>query len=306
MKKHLIALAVAGAVAAPAMAQNVTIYGTLGTAWTSTESNGVTSSDSSNGDNLGSSVFGFSGKEDLGGGLKADFALEMAIKAGTGDQVTAGTFDEKSLVGISGPFGRVSFGRQGTTYDSHKSFGNMGANLFSSTDGELDDLTGPTDETLRYDSPELIKGLSFSVSTSNAAATDDINAAAVTYKAGALSVTYALAESNKDETENSLNIGYKVSPSLQVNAQVMTGEESGKLDQQAWKLGAAYKVSGAFTVLASLQNYTDAGNTRDEDAMGVMGVYSLSKRTALFAGHNIRDIAGSDTTVTTVGVQHKF
>lgn len=306
MKKHLIALAIAGAVSAPTMAQ-VTIYGTIGTAWVSTETTGGDAvSDSSNGDQLGSSVFGFKGSEDLGGGLKADFALEREIFAGSGATAVSGTFDEKALVGLSGSFGRVSFGMQGTTYDSHKSHGNMGANLFSATDQALDDLTGPTAETLRYDSPSF-SGLSFSVSTSNAIAAEDINAFAVSYKMGDFGFTYSKAENNADESEETFNFSFNGIPGLGLNAQIMQGEDGTTiLDQQAWKLGANYKLSGKVNVLASIQNYSDSRTTADEDAMGVMGVYNFSKRTAAFAGYNIRDIVGADTTVTTVGIQHKF
>lgn len=68
---------------------------------------------------LATSRWGFRGTEDLGGGLKANFALESTLANDTGaggssfgTPATANLFDRISTVGLSGGFGTVNFGRQ--------------------------------------------------------------------------------------------------------------------------------------------------------------------------------------------------
>lgn len=61
--------------------------------------------------NDNSSRFGFTGSEDLGGGLKATFRLESGFRSDTG--ATVGTlFGREAVVGLSGGFGTVRLGQQ--------------------------------------------------------------------------------------------------------------------------------------------------------------------------------------------------
>lgn len=61
--------------------------------------------------NDNSSRFGFTGSEDLGGGLKATFRLESGFRSDTG--ATAGAlFGREAVVGLSGGFGTVRLGQQ--------------------------------------------------------------------------------------------------------------------------------------------------------------------------------------------------
>lgn len=114
--KLVLAAAVAGACAAPAFAQtNVTVTGLVDTFAGSMRMAGDANSravvDSSG---MTTSWFGFKGTEDLGGGLKANFALTSFIKTDTGAQ---GRFPGDTLfsrdanVGLSGGFGAVTLGR---------------------------------------------------------------------------------------------------------------------------------------------------------------------------------------------------
>lgn len=121
MKLKLIALAVASATIAPlAMAQTanpVTLYGTLNIDFESVKaSNAVTTANvgSRNRVSANSSNFGIRGTEDLGGGLKAFFQLEMgsvAIDVGGGN--LAG---RNSAVGLQGGFGSVLLGNWDSPY----------------------------------------------------------------------------------------------------------------------------------------------------------------------------------------------
>jgi predicted porin len=117
MKKSLLALALFGAFASVAQAQSsVTIYGDVDLGIqhysnTTTSSNTHTAKTvEKGGDN---SRLGFKGTEDLGGGLKAVFQLEIRYDADTGNNEnnTRPLFQGESRVGLQGDFGMVRLGR---------------------------------------------------------------------------------------------------------------------------------------------------------------------------------------------------
>ncbi|WP_321793566.1 porin [Burkholderia pyrrocinia] len=63
---------------------------------------------------LGVSTFGMKGSEDLSGGLRAIFNLQMGFNPSTGrmDNPNAGTFDRNAYVGFDSPSGTLTFGHQ--------------------------------------------------------------------------------------------------------------------------------------------------------------------------------------------------
>ncbi len=123
MKKSLIALAVAGTVAAPAAfaaTANVDVYGIMNIAVEDlSDRNGA-------GDGLNVvdnfSRIGFKGSEDLGGGLKALWQIESQISNGGQDGVGGAANASDSIgnrntfIGLSGSFGTALVGRHDTPY----------------------------------------------------------------------------------------------------------------------------------------------------------------------------------------------
>ena len=113
MNKKLIALAVAGATFAPAvMAQTanpVTLYGRIWVMVNSIKADGGAGPLSTRTTVVDeSSLIGFRGTEDLGGGLKAFFQLESSAPPDAG----GGTFGSRnSGVGLIGGFGTIVLGR---------------------------------------------------------------------------------------------------------------------------------------------------------------------------------------------------
>ncbi|MBP6901561.1 MAG: porin [Burkholderiaceae bacterium] len=99
-----------------ASAQNVSIYGVLDLALEHVTNVGASSAGNSRMPGLTGSVpsrLGFRGTEDLGGGLRAQFTLEQGIGADTGSlNQGARAFGRQAHVGLSGPWGAVSLGRQ--------------------------------------------------------------------------------------------------------------------------------------------------------------------------------------------------
>jgi predicted porin len=174
MKKSLLALAVLGSFAAAAQAQtSVTIYGVVD-AGVFYQNHAAPAGSSTNNSlftvgsgGLSGSRLGFKGSEDLGGGLKANFQLEMGFNtdAGTVGQSDAGSmlFGRTSTVGLSGNFGSVNVGRQtdfaySGTAGGMATFSHAGyVTSFSKVDGNTQArLQGDrTNNSIRYDMPQM-------------------------------------------------------------------------------------------------------------------------------------------------------
>lgn len=159
MHKSLIALAVAGLVSAPVLAQsNVTIYGVLQESYIhkTNDQKGAEQKDYS--DNL----LGFRGEEDLGGGLKAFFVLEEKFGIDTGtSQNSSLRFTETSMIGIkSDSLGQLVLGRAPTVLDSiysltrAEAFENSGVGAFCPASGcRRGAYTSRYNNLARYTSP---------------------------------------------------------------------------------------------------------------------------------------------------------
>ena len=175
MKKKLVAVAVAGVLGAPLVAQaqtaNVTLYGRLNVNYELVDgrqadgSNPNVSRLSSN-----SSRLGVRGTESLGGGLSAIFQIESSINGDGAGGTLAG---RETFVGFQGSWGKFTAGRFLLPLDDmHPIFGNvptyttsilstaaLWANGFAAKqDGGFDDRAN---NSVRYDSPSF-NGLTFS------------------------------------------------------------------------------------------------------------------------------------------------
>lgn len=108
MKKTLLALAVLGACYGHANAQSsVTVYGRVvaGVDYsTNVSTDGVTSGNrlGAASNQWGTSMFGFKGSEDLGGGMKAVFDLESGFSSNNGATNSPALFNRFAYVGLSG------------------------------------------------------------------------------------------------------------------------------------------------------------------------------------------------------------
>ncbi len=137
MRRKLIGLAVAGAMAAPLAAQaqqgsTVQIYGLLQPSIDFVDNGDDSGTNMSN----NNSRLGFRGSEDLGGGLKAIFQLESAVdfdnRSGTG------WTRRDSWVGLAGGFGSVTLGTQFTAYKRSTDF----LDPFADTIGDYNNVFG--------------------------------------------------------------------------------------------------------------------------------------------------------------------
>jgi predicted porin len=182
MNKKLVAVAVAGVLAAPLAAQaqtaNVTLYGRLNIDYELVNgkqadgSNPNVSRLSSN-----SSRLGVRGTESLGGGLNAIFQIESNISGDTGNSSTSGLASRETFVGLQGAWGTFKMGKFLMPYDDlHPIFGNVPTyttSILSTADlwsqGTLSKFAGGFDarlgNSLRYDSP-VYSGFNYSAQVS--------------------------------------------------------------------------------------------------------------------------------------------
>ncbi|WP_143281835.1 porin, partial [Caballeronia humi] len=148
MKKHsysLCAIAASSAFATAAYGQSsVTLYGIIDAGFNyQSNANGGRLFAMTSGVNQGSR-FGLLGSEDLGGGLKAIFRLENGFDVTNGRLGQGGLmFGRQAYVGLSNPYGTLTFGRQ---YDSLIDFGsqysvsNQWGGYISAHPGDLDNF----------------------------------------------------------------------------------------------------------------------------------------------------------------------
>lgn len=120
MKRHAMALAAMTALASAsiyAQTNGVTIYGRLNVDLDSVRASGGSGAGVASTTRLtsNSSLIGFRGEEDLGGGMKALFQIENSVGLDTG----TGTFvGRNSGVGIGGHYGTLIMGQWDTPYKS--------------------------------------------------------------------------------------------------------------------------------------------------------------------------------------------
>ncbi|MBB5390451.1 MULTISPECIES: porin [unclassified Herbaspirillum] len=115
----------------PAGSSSVTLYGVIDTGVEYVrgvpDSNGQSGGQFRVGYGGTPSRLGFKGTEDLGGGLAAIFTLETGLMADTGGWSQARMFGRQAFVGLSGPWGTLTFGRQYTM----RYYGMLDADIFA-------------------------------------------------------------------------------------------------------------------------------------------------------------------------------
>lgn len=181
MKKHILAAAVAAAVAAPAFAQSsVEIYGRLDVGYSDSSikttsfsiANGVATESKTSRVDYGNSVgvgastatggltasrLGFRGTEDLGGGLKAKFQIETDL--GLNESKLSGFNNREAWVGIAGNFGEIRTGTQYTPgFDAGLAADLTGANQIVGNWGKLYGNTAyasGASNSIRYFTPSI-------------------------------------------------------------------------------------------------------------------------------------------------------
>jgi predicted porin len=325
MKKSLIAAAVVGAFAAPAaMAQNVSMYGTFDSAYKVTDSGGASAGNLASG-TISTSVIGFKGTEDLGGGLKVMFDLQGSLGANTGEvgtsqavtvsMSTAGAvtstgtagnseiFNREAWIGLSGAFGTVKLGKTDVA-------GTQGIDGLASALGNLNDMSSSIgkdqDNVVQYTTPTM-NGLTAQVGFVNTASgttsgASDITSYMVSYAAGPLKAAVGQSTQNGSTVDNK-----EVQAAAQYDfgvakVGVATQRISGTSDKKENLVGVWVPLGNGLELGASYAKETGNGNIKES---GIALTKAMSKRTSVYAGYHATS-GDTDVKATVIGIIHKF
>jgi predicted porin len=342
MKKSLLALAVFGAFATTASAE-VTLYGTLdanyGSFKTETTVDGVKSETEETGLFDGSEVtapsrWGIKASTDLGNGLKGIAHLESQVKlmnGGTNDNL----FHRKAIVGLSGGFGTVVFGRFGTPIhdiaDEGNAFGTDTLNTYSGGDiagAGYDNVAGGSrrSNSINYISPDF-SGFTAKLQLVNQNEEEDGVetaeskgfGAGVVYENGPMLVGVGY-DRNEGLAGSPEHTSWLVSGAYDLgvvklyamHANFKNEQGATEIDAKETTIGAKAKM-GAFTLLASVgRNDVEEGADEADGTDYTVGVhYHLAKKTFVYARagkFNHLESAGFETedTAYAVGLRHSF
>lgn len=292
MKQKLIAVAVAGALAAPAAAlaqSTVQIYGTLkaeyGFVSAPDHANPALSYKNWDGFNSGASNIGFKGEEKLGGGLSAFFQCESDLRFMQGGTRTSGSLcDRNSALGLKGGFGSFFVG----TWDSPEKLAIGRTRMLEDTGWTgvthmLFQESNRNAHSINYHSPNF-GGFSMALQTTStnaaSAATADgfkgrSNGLNLLYGQGPLDVAFGYTEQDDNRSssggtsgkDTSMTLGgaYKFGPAkvgVTYNKWKAEGA-AGEVKRDAWNFAVNYDFTGA--------NYLWAGYTLAKDFKGSLG-----------------------------------
>jgi predicted porin len=343
MKKTLIALAAVAATSAFAQS-TVTLYGVVDQGYNTDKKTvaGVASKITGLTSILSGSRLGFKGTEDLGGGLKANFVVEMGITPDEAILTAAtGASNRQSYVGFEGAFGTVNLGRQYTQI--HGVQGSFDANGNATAAGWLGGGTSTVRQAnaIVYTTPTF-NGFSAAVELGHAevaqtpsvvgnagnttavglnyangpltvkAAVESIKLTKLTYTApgaAAADLSDALATRKASSIGASYDLGVVKLMAVTTTAKAGSAADAGKVTTNNYGVSAPV---GAVTLNATVSNgkYIDSGAAAVKTSGYQVGAnYSLSKRTTAYAllgqGKNKAASASKHDTFA-VGVRHTF
>lgn len=342
-KKNLVAAAALLAIAGAAQA-DVKLYGTLDVGFGSLEdahTKGTsTRTTAVNSGNMMTSYIGFAGDEDLGGGLKAEFALESFLAVDTGSQLNnlaGGFWGRGSWLGLSGGFGRVALGQyDNPLFTSGYTYNPFGSSmvvsptmrhLYSKT-ASLGFDTGWVN-SVTYESP-VVQGfngiLQYAPKESSTSGTNNSYAAAGAYNNGPISamLTYEkagiaanTAAYQADQKVWNLGASYDLGAAklfgqytnLKTSNVAGTSALAANSKNVIYQLGVSAPVSDKLAVMASFgSNKETVAGTKATDRVFSLGTdYTLSKRTDVylaFVNNTRTDLSSGQTVIG--GIKHNF
>jgi predicted porin len=325
-KKSLLLLPLIGIAGAASAQSSVTLFGVVD-ATLARGTGSIASRTQLLRGGLSSNRLGFRGSEDLGGGMAASFWLEagMNVDDGSGqatninNQNSGGalagingsqglTFNRRSTVSLSGPFGEARLGRDYTPqYWNHvygDPFGNIGV---GASINYTSIITGTTStrasNMISYFSPNSFGGLGVQVShyfgenASNSPTSHDGdgNGVRVNYDKGPLALaagwgktTYAAG----DTVQRTLHAAYDFGVAKVVGT--LNRDRAGTLNSHGGVIGVVASI-GANELKASYSIHrTDAAGNPEAKKLAIGYVHNLSKRTALYTTlAQVRNSGGS-------------
>ncbi|QNA89214.1 porin [Massilia sp. Dwa41.01b] len=328
MKKTILAMAVLAACTSAASAQtSVTIYGIVDAGLTHVTNDGPTGDRTTvEAGQMLVSRWGFKGSDDIGGGLKARFALEGTLLNDTGGAgVPTGTpsntalFDREATVGLAGNFGSIDIGRQNilgmgsvaladpmnsafAATSPNVLFGGMNyAAVYGAYGANNGGSALRQSNSIKYVSPSF-HGAGFALmrafgEQANGFQKNSYQGASVFYNAGAFGggAAYARMKNITDsDLLKSFGIGLKYSlPAVVLKSTYIQNElESTGRKIAILGLGVDVPVGPALTLNGAYYNTRRSGDLRDDSQQYIfIARYALSKRSTFYGsyGHAATD-----------------
>ena len=308
MQKKLIALAIAGMIAAPAFAQsNVTVYGIIDTFVGVGKAGDAKFSGVANGVLNGPRI-GFKGEENLGNGLKAKFVLEQGFNSDDASPASSKEFHRQAWVGLEGGFGFIGLGRQYSpgyysfrndavaagALDPHAILAGGGLQIDAATDSRWDNSVNYQSKSFGGFSGQLI--YSFGSTEADVKAknpnrnADDKVGLGLNYANGPLNVDYIYVNAGDsafgdDHKEHYLGAGYDFGGFKLVGSYQTASVDAKDSDVKVYQIGGIIPVgSGNIHVAYGVRN-EDAKDS-DSRSFGLAYTHNLSKRTIAYVGLN--------------------
>lgn len=299
---------------------SVSLYGLVDLSAGSFQNPGADATKGVENGKMTTSYFGLKGTEDLGGGLKANFAIESFMRNDTG---AAGRFNgdpfwaRSAWVGLSGGYGSLNIGRNTTSLFVNTlifnafgdSFGFSPSIRHYFTSGTVTGDTGWSD-SIKVTSPRF-GGLTLTTHGALGEANGGKNfGVSALYFGGPLAAGFAWQSAAKGATLDNTK-AWQLGASYDLKAVKFFGQY-GSVDNEATDngyditgLGASVPI-GAGSLLAQWGRISpDMGSSRTTFSVGYD--YFLSKRTDLYAVYMSDKISGLDTgTNYAVGIRHRF
>lgn len=337
MKKNIIALAIASAVAAPvAMADAPTVYGKVNMALEQVD---VKDNDAKSGTQVNSraSRVGVKGSEDLGNGLKAVYKMEFGVSIDD-DKDKGAMTARNQYVGLAGGFGTVLMGRHDTPtkmIQAKDLFNDSGFADNKPMAGGLGafgkGMENRVEETLAYVSPSFggvkliaafVPGEEDRADMTEESSLTDLYSVALTYgsaKKGLYlaagmdqaSEEYAGADANHTRVVAQYAAGGLIANAMyqDFGGDALDDTAQGGTNIQA-NLG--YKMGNIMpkVKVSSVDIDKDATNNEDATNYAVGLNYSFGKKTTGYVEYaaleNQDGVKDADTTAVSVGMVHKF
>jgi predicted porin len=334
--KKIVAGAALLALAAAAQAQ-VKVYGSLDLSVGSYKAAGGKSTTQVSSGNMMTSFIGFSGSEDLGGGLKAEFALESFIAPDTGSassvyNMAGGFWGRGSFVALTGGFGKVALGQYdnalftyGYTYNPFGSsmmfsptmrhyyalgLGNANSgNALAFDTGWVNSIT--------YESPVFAGFQATAQFSPKESGTSNSSTVGVSYNAGPLSAALAYTDAGNGSPASAYlaeqqivalgaSYDFGVVKAFGQYTKVDNGD-NGAADEDLYQVGVSIPVTEKGTVLASW-GQDKVKNNGGKDTIFSLGYdHYISKRTDVYAVISNEKATGLKSGNTfAVGIKHAF
>jgi len=305
MKKTLIALAAVAATGAAFAQSTVTLSGSMDIGIVRNGTAGTTVLNAA-GNGLNQLVF--SGSEDLGGGLKANFMLAQRFNPANGnnDGTNAGrrTFQGASTVGLSGGFGNVRFGREIEAFNDVNNWadpwGTVRAASIAFANGNAS--AGPDNadlgrtEGIHYNNNfgPLAIGVTVGLKDQTTPArggapvgTKTFLSANAVYAAGPLTVMGGVLRNRINDDGYVLGVGYNLGVAnlkaayTNVDGDVANAGYANADKYKGYQLSADIPLGATTVSLGYLNDKTNGGASSYKVGLGAS--YALSKRTSLIA-----------------------